>query len=116
MGVTVKVQSLNVASMVGSQVASGVKKAAEYMKMRLKEKVSQGYSPPPSLPGNPPHVDTGELWNSITYRVQGTTITFKAAQHGIYLEYGTSKMAARPWLNNTMLLHNNRVQHIVAKG
>lgn len=64
----------------------------------------------PSLPGNPPAPDTGNLRNSIRYEVEvdGSEITGiigttqKDPPYGSYLEYGTSKMAPRPWLKPAM--------------
>ena len=56
----------------------------------------------PSLPNNPPAVDTGTLRRSITYTVNETKgevgSTLKSPPYGAYLEYGTSKMKPRPWL------------------
>ena len=45
-------------------------------------------------------VDTGNLRNSITVDVQGTEASVgPEADYGIYLEYGTSRMAAQPYMN-----------------
>ena len=56
-----------------------------------------------SKPGNPPAPDTGRLMGSITHRVEmeGNSIigyVGTSVKYGVYLEYGTSKIAARPWL------------------
>lgn len=61
-------------------------------------KLSMGESP--SAPGGPPGVDIGTLWNSITWEPTAPrerTIS-DGVDYGIYLEYGTEKMAARPWM------------------
>lgn len=60
-------------------------------------------TPPPSSPGQPPSVRTGRLRGSITWRVGvdalspyvdvGSAVTYAA-----YVELGTSRMAARPYL------------------
>ncbi|EYB67412.1 hypothetical protein DEIPH_ctg041orf0008 [Deinococcus phoenicis] len=57
-----------------------------------------------SAPGDPPAVDSGDLRNSIGvqkikdghYRV-GTN-----KKHGVYMEFGTRKVAARPWLRPSL--------------
>ena len=54
----------------------------------------------PSAPGEPPHVDTGFLKSSILAGRMGATNAEVSvgAEYGIFLEYGTTKMAARPFL------------------
>lgn len=56
-----------------------------------------------SLPGEPPHVDTGRLRSSITHEVEETLFGIIGrvgtnVEYGRYLELGTSKMLPRPWL------------------
>ena len=59
-----------------------------------------------SAPGNPPAVDTGALRNSVTHVIEGgeskpqgfVGSVIKDPPYGAYLEHGTAKMAARPWL------------------
>jgi len=61
-------------------------------------KLSMGESP--SAPGDPPGVDTAALRASITWENTGPherTIS-DGVEYGVYLEYGTEKMAARPWM------------------
>lgn len=54
----------------------------------------------PSRPGQPPGVDTGALKNSIhvTQLSKGTWATSDGVDYGAALEYGTVKMAARPFM------------------
>lgn len=54
-----------------------------------------------SAEGMPPHTDTGNLVRSIqVQRRQDVVVvgSMESAPYGKYLEYGTSKMGARPWL------------------
>lgn len=52
-----------------------------------------------SAPGEPPMSDTGRLASSIENRVDGLTgYVFTRVKYGNHLEFGTRKMAARPWL------------------
>lgn len=60
--------------------------------------------PSPSAPGNPPAVDTGNLRRSIQVKqdtANGDVQVGSNIDYARYLEYGTSKMAARPWLNRS---------------
>lgn len=62
-----------------------------------------------SAPGEAPASDTGRLVNSIVMRVdEGDLIALITAgtEYAPYLEFGTRKMAARPFLNPA--LTNNR--------
>jgi len=65
-----------------------------------------------SLPGKPPNIDTGLLINAISGSANGykeATVSVKnlggLADYALALEYGTSKMAARPyfWKNVSKL-------------
>lgn len=78
----------------------------------------------PSLPGNPPAVDTGNLKNSIRYEVykNGKEVygivgsTQKDPDYGVYLEYGTSdgRIAPRPWLRPAMKKNNEFIRKAVS--
>ena len=65
----------------------------------------------PSKPGNPPAVDTGTLRQSISHSIEvqnGKAIgyvgsTIKNPEYPKWLEYGTSKMAPRPWLSTSLI-------------
>ena len=53
-----------------------------------------------SAPGQAPKTDTGRLASSVSVRKSGTmtAYVFTPVEYGAYLEFGTQKMAARPWL------------------
>lgn len=78
----------------------------------------------PSLPGNPPAPDTGNLRKSIRYEVheEGKEVyglvgsTQKDPPYGAYLEYGTSKVEPRPWLRPAMRENEWFVRNAIAKA
>ena len=56
----------------------------------------------PSAPGSPPAVNTGELIAHIIYDVANWELKVGiagGARYGLYLEKGSSRMKARPWLH-----------------
>jgi len=70
-----------------------------------------------STPGQPPAKDTGTLGESIEYKVteEGYDVVGlvgSTADYAIYLEFGTSKMAARPFLRPVL---ENKKKEIVDK-
>jgi len=75
----------------------------------------------PSVPGSAPAVDYGTLRQSITHDVDqegaqvvgrvGSTIT--DPPYGAYLEYGTSKMAARPWLRPAIEKNKDKIKGLL---
>jgi len=84
----------------------------------------------PSLPGGYPAPDTGTLMRSITHTIVeddaeiigyvGSTIT--NPPYGAYLEdgtrseYGTSKMAPRPWLQPSIDANVDNIKKILGDG
>lgn len=78
----------------------------------------------PSLPGNPPAVDSGNLRNSIRYEVhsEGSEIygvvgsTQKDPDYAVFTEYGTNKMAPRPWLRPAMQKNNEWIRKSMANA
>lgn len=75
-----------------------VEKAARDIEAHAK--ASMGRQSPPSAPGSPPAIRTGTLANSI----QSTRMSLNhwrvtvGAEYGAYLEFGTSRMAPRPFM------------------
>ena len=73
----------------------------------------------PSKPGEPPRVDTGQLRRSIFMIVRktgkGRVVGFVGTtlKYGKYLEYGTRRMAARPYLRTTLAKHRKRINRLI---
>ena len=74
----------------------------------------------PSLPGNPPAVDTGTLRRSITYSVDEENLVgyvgsvLNDPPYEVYLEYGTSRMKPRPWLKPATEKSMEKIKEIMA--
>ena len=79
----------------------------------------------PSLPGNPPAVDTGTLRRSITYEVDENNLVgyvgsnLKNPPYGAYLEFGTTKdgkqiIKPRPWLKPATEKSMEKIKEIMA--
>lgn len=69
----------------------------------VEKSISDAY-PPASAPGSPPHMRTGELFAGVGGEVVSSQdfielTLFDDVHYAIYLEEGTSKMAARPFFN-----------------
>jgi hypothetical protein len=61
----------------------------------------------PSKPGEPPRKRTGWLQRNVLYELDEKTLSGRVgitrnARYGLYLELGTRRMAARPWLLATL--------------
>lgn len=78
----------------------------------------------PSLPNNPPAVDTGTLRRSITFDVEtdesiingriGSTVL--DPPYGAYLEFGTSRMIQRPWLRPALERNREVIKEHIKEG
>ena len=69
-----------------------------------------------SKPGEPPHRDTGTLLKAIDYELVGNDTARvgvkKAVKYGYWLEYGTSKMAPRPFLRPALAKSRKKIVKI----
>lgn len=68
---------------------------------KLDEIVKGSMSPNgPSSPGQPPAIDTGNLVNSLQIDWEHDLLALYGpeADYGVHLEYGTRRMAARPYM------------------
>ena len=71
-----------------------------------------------SAPGEPPANDTGTLLNSINVAVDAkkleATVGTKLG-YGAHLEFGTTKMRARPWLHPALVANRRGILRRMAK-
>ena len=80
----------------------------------------------PSLPGNPPAVDGGDLRRSIRYEIHNEKnevygvvgSTQKDPNYAVRMEYGTKdgRIAPRPWLRPTMIKNNDWIRKSIANA
>jgi hypothetical protein len=97
-----------------------VNSAAEFLRGEMRVMIGiQG--PPQSKPGEPPHIDTGNLIHSLgiipgqdgsyIFSDVGTDV-----EYGIFLELGTANMAARPWCLRSLRESDERIRQILEHG
>lgn len=70
----------------------------------------------PSKPGEPPHRQTGRLRASVAQEHEPAKLTSRVGTnvaYGKFLELGTAKMAARPWLRRTLANNRNKVREMI---
>lgn len=63
------------------------------------------YGSNPSLPGEPPHKQFGHLRRSVTRELDAARLVGRVGtnlKYGRWLELGTAKIAARPWLRRAL--------------
>lgn len=72
-----------------------------------------------SAPGEAPAVQSGQLYNSLQMKVSGKLerTVGTTAPHGAYLEFGTSKMAPRPYLRPSLhfIMGPGKAEKIIAE-
>lgn len=70
----------------------------------------------PSKPGDPPHKQGGELQGSVAWSMVGVVARVGThIKYGRWLELGTSKMAARPWLRRALFEMTPRINMLLSK-
>lgn len=75
--------------------------------------------PNPSKPGEPPRKRTGWLQRNVVYSIDRATLSARVgvtqnARYGAYLEVGTSRMLARPFLRSTLAACRQEMLQLVA--
>lgn len=73
-----------------------------------------------SAPGQPPHADTANLKRSIRWEFSSSPGEMivrigSPVKYGLFLELGTRRMAARPWLRPSFLRMMPRIRAILNK-
>jgi len=115
------------------QMGDNLEKAAIYLKGKVKEALnrSEQYQrfvgdhgvwykgEDPSGPGSPPKKITGSLQRSVAHEMgPGRQEAFVGSNidYALFLELGTSKMAARPFLRSTLMKERDTIAKIMATG
>ena len=74
-----------------------------------------------SAPGQPPATDTGQLVRSITMSVEGTEgevvgVIRASAPYAAMLEFGTSNIAPRPYMQPGLESQRRKIEEMFKKG
>lgn len=90
------------------------------VRVRLKSGRRVTRYPDPSKPGEPPRKRTGWLQRNVVYRIDEKNLTSlvginENAPYGLYLELGTTRMEARPWLFSTAQKCLPRMRDIITQ-
>ena len=103
---------------VRARLAANLGEAAGIVADRIVESINGPY-PPASSPGDPPHRRTGRLRASVASEVDADTLTAVVGAPGkvaYWLETGTRKMAARPFVRPALLNNLDQVRAAAAAG
>jgi hypothetical protein len=83
------------------ELSKRIDKVGRHIRDKIKESIDIPY-PPPSAPGEPPHKRTGYLQRNVRFKREPFTKDLEIvseAEYSSYLEHGTKKMAARPFMH-----------------
>ena len=104
---------------IDSETDRNLKRAGLFLVKEIKKSInSPGRSGAKrSRPGNPPLRQSGSLYKSITrQRKNNEERVGTNLDHGLYLEFGTRKMAARPFLRPAIIKNKKKIAKIILKG
>jgi len=126
MGVQQRGAISRLVSAVGEELASAIEPAAEVVQVAAQISITtgavSGSGHIASAPGDPPNNDTGLLANSIVVHRTGklSAQVVSEAPYSAKLEYGTSKMAERPYMRPAAIQSKDEIKDIftaaVARG
>ena len=107
----------NVAAIVKAAARAALEPAGKALADEVRRRVSVPGLGVPSAPGEPPRKQTGGLLASIRHEVDPTSLEILViADHpaAFYLEYGTQRMAARPFLRPAVVSFSGRAAQLIA--
>lgn len=112
-----------VAARLNERLHAGVEAAALAVLQYARQSVSRPNPTgrAPSRPGEPPKMVTGELRDSLgaAVAVEGervVAVVGAGARHALFLELGTRRMAARPFLRPALFNQRGEILRLVAGG
>lgn len=100
------------------QLVKKLKTVGLLLKREMKMSM-RGKGPPASLPGEIPHVRSGTLKRSIFDEVDVLQLILRVGtnlKYGMYLELGTPKMKARPWIRPALKKKQQEIKVIFLRG
>lgn len=83
-------------------MTTAMDRVARRMTNNVRVKISKPY-PPASTPGSHPHKRSGDLRRDFEVVRRGLNMFVRVPQYGIWLEGGTRKMQARPFIRRNLL-------------
>lgn len=105
---------------IRSKLLKGLNELGSDSVERIKSSISDPSHPVPHA-GQPPHTASGALLASVGYKVRvngnnGAVLTLIAsAEHAEHQEFGTEKMAARPFMRPEQMRLNKEVAKVLKK-
>jgi hypothetical protein len=92
------------ARLVAKACNAGVTAAAAVLADTMVRQLGRNHGGVPSKPGKPPNSQTGQLSRNTGFAraVNGVAAAGTAQDYGVHLEFGTVKMAPRPWLRPSL--------------
>jgi len=91
---------------INEKVQQSIYKSAEFLRTEVKESIAGRRNEPTS-------VDTGRFLNSIDIETsEDNALVFTDVDYAKHLEWGTSKMNARPHFRNTAFINQKKVNDI----
>lgn len=93
--------------MLKTKIPLALRKATLYTHGKVKESISRGTNAPIA-------VDTGRFLNSVDFQSgEDFSIIFSDLSYAKYIEFGTSKMNARPHFKNTSFKENDKIRQFI---
>jgi HK97 gp10 family phage protein len=103
---------LNNFASIAQEAADAAKSASAIPLQKEMKLIMNTSGGPPAPAGGAPAIRTGNLRRSIQSQIVGNTVLVgSVADYSRFLEYGTSKMAARPFLQRSLNLAQSQMEY-----